>query len=252
VVEAEGLTDPGRAREDNEDTFGLFPASRLYVVADGVGGRTGGRAAAELAVAELERFFRTQLRDPRAPWPHPIDKSRSLGANLLHVGLKVANHHIREAADADRTLRRMAATVAALAIGETQAIVAHVGDVRIYRIRDGALAPLTRDHSVIAEIRAARPELTEAELAAFTHQNVVTKALGTRDEVEPTVEAVELRRGDLFLLCSDGLWSCLPEALLGDLLNGTPDLRTACQVLVDAANDAGSPDNVTAVLVRVT
>ncbi len=182
-----GLTDAGREREENEDAFGEFPGARLFIVADGMGGRAAGGVAAQVAIAEIERFFREQQAAPRRPWPFPMDRALSFGTNLLAVGFKVANQRIRETAASKPEYHRMGATAAALALGETQVVVAHVGDVRVYRLRAGALTPLTRDHSVVEEVRAARPEMTDAELGAIANRNVITRALGTRQEVEATV-----------------------------------------------------------------
>jgi PPM family protein phosphatase len=247
-----GGSNPGRERAENEDAFGLFPRSRLVVVADGMGGRAGGGLAARIAVDEVERFFREQHASPRRPWPFPIDKNLSLGSNLLRVGMQVANQKIRDAAAGKPELYRMGATVAALAIGETQVVVAHLGDVRVYRFRGGALTPLMRDHSVLEEVRTARPGITDEELAAIGHRHVVTRALGSRAEVEPSVSTHEIEADDLYLLCSDGLWGSLPHPALAANLAATTDLHAAVDRLIEAANAAGGPDNITAVLVRVS
>jgi PPM family protein phosphatase len=242
---------PGREREENEDAFGLQLRSRLFVVADGMGGRAGGALAAQIAVGEVAKFFCEQHASPRSPWPFPLDRSLSLGSNLLRVGMQVANQKIREAAAARPEYRRMGATVAALAIGETQIVVCHLGDVRVYRLRAGAMTALTRDHSVLEEVRAARPDIGDTEIGAFGHRHVVTRALGSRADVDPTVSTHELERGDLYLLCSDGLWGSVPDPTLARLLHGAADLAAGAQLLIDAANAAGGPDNITAVLVRI-
>jgi serine/threonine protein phosphatase PrpC len=252
ALDSAALTDPGREREENEDAFGEFPGSRLYVVADGMGGRAAGGVAAGVTITEIEQFFREQQAAPRRPWPFPMDRALSFGTNLLAVGFKVANQRIREAAAANPEYKRMGATAAALALGETQVVVAHVGDVRVYRLRGGALTPLTRDHSVIEEVRAARPEMTEAELGAIAGRNVVTRALGTREEVEATVTSHPLERGDRYLLCSDGLWSMIEPNRLAQLLGAGLDLTATARSLIDTANQAGGPDNVTALLVQVS
>jgi protein phosphatase len=251
ALEAIGYTHPGRARPENEDAFALALPERLFVVADGMGGRNAGEVAAHLAVEELLGFFRHRRAHPRAPWPFPIERRASTGANLLRVGIQVANQKIRAAAAGDPALHRMGATIAALAIGETQLVAAHVGDVRVYRIRGGVIARLTRDHSLIEEMRAARPDLGAAELAAMAPRNVVTRALGSKDEVEPTVYVNNFARGDLYLLCSDGLWGSVDDDRIAALAAGSADLEQACQSLLDAGNEAGGPDNLTAVLVRV-
>jgi serine/threonine protein phosphatase PrpC len=251
AVEAAGYTHPGCARPDNEDAFLVALPERLFIVADGMGGRSAGDVAANMAIDELLAFYRHQRVNPRDAWPFPIDRRASFGANLLRVGIQLANQKLRQAAAADPALFRMGSTLGALAIGETQLVAAHVGDVRIYRLRGSALARLTRDHSVLEEMRAARPDLDPTGLAAMAPRNVVTKAMGSKDELEPTVYVNTFQRGDLYLLCSDGLWGSVDDDRIAELATSSPDLEQACQALLDAANDAGGPDNVTALLVRI-
>ena len=250
-LSAFAITHAGRRRSQNEDAFGSFAAERLFVVADGIGGHSAGEVASHMAVEEIAAFFRSYHHDPRQAWPYPVDRQRSLGANLLMVGIKVANDKIRAAAEADRSRTKMACTVVSMAIGDTQLSLAHAGDARAYRFRDGHLKRLTTDHSILAEMIAARPEMGEAEIAGFSHRNVVTKALGSRAEIEPALTLKTFQRGDMYLLCSDGLWGSVKDAAIADMLRSTDDLEAACQLLVDAANDAGGPDNITALVVRV-
>jgi serine/threonine protein phosphatase PrpC len=252
AVEAVGYTHPGHQRPDNEDAFAMALDERLFIVADGMGGRNAGDVAAHLAVDELLTFFRHKRAHPRAAWPFPIERRASFGANLLHVGFRVVNQKLREAAARDPALRRMGATLGALAIGETQLVAAHVGDVRIYRIRAGAIARLTRDHSVAEEMKAARPDLHPDDIDAIAPRNVVTRALGSKDDIDPTVYVNTFAPGDLYLLCSDGLWGSLDDERIAALATAHHDLEQSCQSLLDAANEAGGPDNLTAVLVRVS
>lgn len=246
-----GFSHPGRQREDNEDAFGSFVDERLFVVADGMGGHNAGEVASVMAIDAIETFFRSFHADPRQVWPHPVDKSLSLGSNLLRVGIKVANGKIRAAAAQDRARARMATTVVAMAIGDTQVTVAHAGDSRAYRLRSGKLERLTRDHSVLEEMKAARPDMTDEEMAAFAHRNVVTRCVGSKDDVEPGLHVETIQEGDIYLLCSDGLWGSVPDPKIRDIVRATGDLEAACQLLIDAANEAGGPDNVSALLVRV-
>ena len=192
---------------------------------------------------------------PRRPAPDlalPAWTARCRSAaNLLRVGIKVANDKIRAAADADRARARMGATVVAMAVGETQVAIAHAGDSRAYRLRGGDLKRLTRDHSIAEEMRAARPEMTDDELAGFAHRNVVTRSLGQQGRArarrlrEPgrtpaTLHAVHRR--------SVGLGARRQDRRASS--QSTGDLEAACQLLVDAANEAGGPDNITVLLVR--
>ncbi len=248
---AHAISHAGRKRPQNEDAFGTFVNDRLFVVADGMGGHSAGEVASHMTVDEISAFFRSFHDNPRQDWPHPVDRQRSLGANLLAVGVKVANDKVRAAAEADRSRTKMACTVVALAVGDHQLSVAHAGDARAYRFRDGQLKRLTTDHSILAEMIAARPDMAESEIAAFLHRNVVTKAVGSKPEIDPTVTSKTLRAGDSYLLCTDGLWGSVKDPAIADILRSTDDLEAACQMLVDAANDAGGPDNITALIVRV-
>jgi protein phosphatase len=246
-----GFSHAGRQREENEDAFGSFLDERLFIVADGMGGHNAGEVASVMAVDALETFFRSYHADPRQPWPHQVDSELSLGANLLRVGVKVANDKIRAAAKQDRAKNRMGTTIVALAVGDAQVTVAHAGDSRCYRLRGDELKRLTRDHSIVEEMIAARPEMTDAEIAAFAHRNVVTRSLGSKEEVDPAMLVEPLEGGDVYLVCSDGLWGSVPDEKMKGIIRSTPDLDAACQLLIDAANEAGGPDNITAVLVRV-
>jgi protein phosphatase len=251
LLSACAFSHPGRHREENEDSFGSFVDERLFAIADGMGGHNAGEVASLVAIDALETFFRSFRADPRQAWPHAVDSSLSLGANLLRVGIKVANDKIRASAAEDRARSRMATTVVAMVVGDTQLVVAHAGDSRAYRLRGGELERLTRDHSVLEEMKAARPEMTEAEMAAFAHRNVVTRCLGNKEDVEPELYVGTIQEGDIYLLCSDGLWGCVPDEKIGAVIRSTRDLEAACQLLIDAANEAGGPDNISALLVRV-
>jgi protein phosphatase len=250
-VAACGFSHAGRQREENEDAFGSFLDERLFIVADGMGGHNAGEVASIMAVDALETFFRSYHADPRQPWPHQVDSELSLGANLLRVGIKVANDRIRAASKHDRAKNRMGTTIVALAVGDAQLTVAHAGDSRAYRIRGDEIKRLTKDHSIVEEMITARPEMTEVEISAFAHRNVVTRSLGSKDAVEPALLVETLEAGDLYLVCSDGLWGSVPDEQMKSIIKSTTDIEAACQLLIDAANEAGGPDNITSVLVRV-
>jgi serine/threonine protein phosphatase PrpC len=250
-VEAAAASHAGQVRETNEDVYGIFPEERLFVVADGMGGRAAGEIAARLAVDALEAFCRENRDSPPGAWPFPLDPRYSRPVNLLRVGLKVANQKIREEARKDPQWYRMGSTIAALTFDEDNLVAAHAGDVRIYRFRHGKASRLTRDHSVVEELKSAQPPLSARDLAALGQRNVITRALGNRPDVEPTVYLNAYASGDLYLLCSDGLWDCLPDDHITSIVFGQTDLEAACHALVDAANAAGAPDNVTALLIRV-
>jgi protein phosphatase len=245
-----GSTDTGRRRDHNEDVHGVYPELRMAIVADGMGGAAGGATAARITVEELERFFRSHRQRPSHDWPFPVERTRTVGANLLRVGLQVANRHVRDKARTTPGLEKMGSTAAAIAIGECTVAISHVGDVRVYRLREQKLERLTRDHTVKEQVRDLQPDITEAELEKIPQRDMVTKVVGMGDELDPSMSVHALEPGDLFLLCCDGLWGPVGEETIGDILIGTPDMDEACTSLIMAANDAGGPDNITAVLVR--
>jgi protein phosphatase len=251
AIAACALSHPGLKRTENEDSIGSFVEDRVFIVADGVGGHSAGEVASATAVEALAGFFRSFHANPHQPWPYPVERTVSLGANLLRVGIKATNDKIRAEASGDRARARMASTVVALAVGDTQVTIGHAGDSRAYRIRGGEIKRLTRDHSILEEMIAARPDMPEEELAAFSHRNVVTKCLGSKDDLDPTVTVEPLQLGDTYLLCSDGLWGSVRDPKIAEIVSSTPDLPSACQRLIDAANEAGGPDNISVILVRV-
>jgi serine/threonine protein phosphatase PrpC len=251
TIDAAAASHAGQVREVNEDVFGVYPDEALYVVADGMGGRAAGEIAARLAVDVLDGFCRDHRAAEPASWPFPMDARYSRSVNLLRVGLKVANQRIREEARKDPAWYRMGATIAALTFEEDHLVVAHAGDVRVYRIRQGTASRLTRDHSIVEELRAARPALSPADMQALVNRNVITRALGSKPDLEPTVYTNTYNDGDVYLLCSDGLWDCVSDQQITRIVLGQPDAESACHALVDAANAAGAPDNVTALVARV-
>jgi len=240
-ITATAVTNTGR-RTNNEDSYLVADELRLYAVADGMGGYAGGEIASRLTVEHLEAFVARNRRDAAGTWPCKEDKRLSFAENLLRAAVTQAHQAI--AAQRHGELEYMGSTVVAVLVEGKKAALAHVGDSRIYRLRGGALALLTRDHSLWAELEAAG--LKPGERAGFPHKNVVTRALGIDTAHRPDLVTVDLEPGDRFLLCSDGLHDPLDEAALRRLMSGD------CEGLVKAAYDAGSSDNITAVLLTVT
>lgn len=250
-LEAGAASHAGQVREINEDVHGIFLDERLFVVADGMGGRSAGEVAARIAVDALESFCRENRTSAPETWPFPLDQRFSRAVNLLRVGMKVANQRIREEARKDPAWYRMGATVAALTLDEDHLVAAHAGDVRIYRIRNGVASRLTRDHSIIEEMKYAQPAISPQDIAALVSRNVITRSLGSKPDLEPTVYMNAFADGDIYLLCSDGLWDVVSDDQITGIILSQPDAESACYALIDAANAAGAPDNVTALVVRV-
>ncbi|HYH95579.1 PP2C family protein-serine/threonine phosphatase [Hyalangium sp.] len=243
-IESAGQTHVGR-RSHNEDAYCVRSDLGLFVVADGLGGQAGGEVASRCVVDTFSEFGERIMRDAEATLPHDFNARLSREENLLLACTAMAQRALQTRRVG--YLRDMGSTVVALAIGEKGGAVAHVGDSRLYRLRSGQLEALTQDHSVTEELRAAGLEPPPRGQSAFGH--IITRALGT-ERAEPTVQRLELRPGDVFLLCSDGLYEPLgPEGITAGL--SKPSVKEASEVLVTNAYEAGGRDNITAVVVRV-
>ena len=238
-------SDPGLRRTSNEDSYCSRPDLGLYVVADGMGGHVAGEVASRVAVEAIQAFIQeTAGADKNRTWPFPFEPALSLGANRLKAAFKLANRRIASAIADSQDLRGMATTASALLAGTDGVCVAHVGDSRVYVLRD-SLQQLTHDHSWVEEqVRAG----TMTPTAARQHpwRNVVTRALSGGEDHEVDVNEIKPRGGERYLLCSDGLFSVVgDERIAGILADRSLALEDVCSRLVAAANGAGGPDNIT-------
>lgn len=232
-----GSSHVGRVREANQDAFDRFddPARNeiLLVVADGMGGHRGGDTASRMAVGTLGKLVREAEGD---------------GPTRLRLAIERANTEIHRLAGRDSMLRGMGTTVVALLLSpKGPAIVAHVGDSRLYRLRDGELGLLTHDHTLVAKwVREGT--LSEEQARDHPSRNQLFQAVGADREIEPALSDLELRAGDLYLLCSDGLSSMLDDSEIRTLVRRSDDPHAVVAWLIDAANQAGGMDNVTAMI----
>jgi len=226
-------TDVGRHRQANEDSY--LARSPLFVVADGMGGAQAGEVASLSAV----QVFRNGLPDG--------DPETAL-AELISI----ANRSVYEQARSDQSLAGMGTTITAAAIDSQreQVAVAHVGDSRAYRLRNGILQRLTKDHSLVEEMRR-RGQITEQQAEDHPQRSIITRALGPEPEVQVDVQSVAADPEDVFMLCSDGLTTMLGDEQIRDLINGATSLEAATRALIDEANRAGGRDNITVILFQV-
>jgi protein phosphatase len=243
-------TDLGMRRNHNEDGFGILEDDALVLVADGMGGHAAGEVASGLALSEIASFYHRACRDPKTEWwPFHHEPNLSEIENRVLCGVGLANLRIFEASG-DKGRKGMGTTlVCAAIVGETITI-AHVGDSRAYRIRDGAIMRLTRDHSLLEQFKEINPSMTREEEQNFPHKNVITRALGLNDAVEVDLRTYDLKSGDRYLFCSDGLSGHLDDDEMLEVTKDTSDLTVAVGELVDRANAAGGADNITVVLVH--
>lgn len=246
------LSDPGLKRTSNEDSYSTRPDVGLFVVADGMGGHVAGEVASRVAVEAIEAFIQeTAGADKNRTWPFPFDPKVSLESNRLRAAFRLANRKIASAIADSQDLRGMATTASAVLLGPQGASVAHVGDSRVYVLRDGKLEQITHDHSWVEEqVRAG----TLSPTAARQHpwRNVVTRALSGGEDPEVDVTEVAPRPGERYLLCSDGLFTVVPDNRIAELLGDMKaPLDAIARALIAAANEAGGPDNITALILQI-
>jgi PPM family protein phosphatase len=226
-----GITDTGRRRRQNEDAYVCEPP--LFAIADGMGGAQAGELASRVAAAVIEE-----------------SAAHADGERDVVAIVREANARVFARARQDPSVAGMGTTATVALVDEVAGMIAlaHVGDSRAYRYREGVLEQLTSDHSLVGElVRSGR--LTEDEAAVHPHRSVITRALGTEPEVEVDTTTVDVLPGDLLLLCSDGLSAMVRDDDIARVLERVEgDPVRAGQELVRAANAAGGDDNVTVVL----
>jgi protein phosphatase len=233
VVDKAFRTDTGRQRSANEDSFFVRPP--IFVVADGMGGAQAGEVASKAAADAFDR-----------------DLPAGAPESFLRETIEDANREIHELARDDPSRKGMGTTITAAIVnaeGEEVAI-GHVGDSRAYRLRGGRLERLTRDHSLVEEMRR-KGQLTDAQAEEHPQRSIITRALGPEPDVDVDVQTVPAKPGDVFLICSDGLTTMLGEEQIAKLLTGATSMEAATRALVDEANRAGGRDNITALAFRL-
>ena len=239
-LEMAALTNTGRVRDHNEDSLFVDVGQRIAVVCDGMGGHAGGHIASELAVDVIIHALRS-LRP--ADW---------LDEDAMIEGMKRAvfgaNEHILSRSRVDPELFDMGTTVVACAFMADRVVTANVGDSRIYRLTSDTIEQVSNDHSLVAErVRAGLMQADSDEAAMLA--NIITRALGM-DQVTVDITVEELQQGDTYLLCSDGLCDMLRDSEILTIVQHAASLHAAVIGLIDAANERGGHDNITAALIR--
>lgn len=239
-------TDVGRRRALNEDT--VFAADDLFVVCDGMGGYKAGEVASQLATEVIAMFVKRSGEDTEITWPYGFQPNTSFDGNRLRTGIKLANRAVFRKGASSEDYTGMGTTVVAMitARSRPQMTFAHVGDSRIYLARGGAIEQLTRDDSWANIWGDADPD----DAVRKTMKHVLTKALGAQADVDFEVRDLELRNGDVLILCSDGLTNMVSDERMLEIISAGADLERASAALVAEANAAGGRDNISAILVR--
>jgi serine/threonine protein phosphatase PrpC len=244
------VSDVGRKRKGNEDSLFVNPEQNLFVVADGMGGHAAGEVASKVAVESINEFVCLTGGDEEITWPFGLDENISYDGNRLKTAIRYANRKVLEATKEKSEYEGMATTVAAVLVDSDSANLGHVGDSRVYLVRDGQLSQLTSDHSWVNE--QIQSGVISADQAR-THplRNVVTRALGGKPDLQVDMKVHKVQPGDILLLCSDGLTTMMPDEEIERLVREAEgDVEKAAQALVAGANAKGGEDNITVLLLR--
>lgn len=238
-----GLSDVGLVRQNNEDIWAEIPQIRFYALADGMGGHQAGEIAAREAVHHICKLAQKKLDNLNKL---PLKESYHVLKQSISQVNKIIFRMGRESSD----LKGMGTTLCTLYFHDEGVIYGHVGDSRIYRLREGRLEQLTKDHSLLCEMMDTG-QIEEQQATEFLYKNIITKAIGTEPNVDPSVAITDFALGDIFMMCTDGLSDLLSRKEIEHILNHTPTMQLAAEALVNTAKQKGGHDNVTVVMMHV-
>ena len=244
AVEVAGKTDVGCVRRNNEDNFGYDSRYGIFVLCDGMGGQAAGEVASKMAVDTLLNYFRHAAQRSNG------SAKATASAQSLAEAIQLANRNIYEAGNGESGRAGMGSTIVAALVRGHSLAIGHVGDSRIYLIRQGAIQQLTQDHSLVMEqVRLGYITPEQAEKSEL--QNVILRALGAENEVEADVEDLVAMPGDTLLMTSDGLTRHVHDEEILAIVNGSRSLEDTSAQLIQAAKERGGDDNITCLLVRI-
>lgn len=238
-----GISDIGLVREHNEDVWAAYPERGLFLLADGMGGHAAGEVAARGAVDHVYELVKQ--------WHPPKQIMPDEAVSFFHDLLKKVNTFVYQKGQENPSLSGMGTTLCLLYLLPAHAIIAHVGDSRIYRFRENHLEQLTEDHSLIAEL-ISLGAMKADESETFPYKHILTRAIGTHSLVEPTVNYLTIKPNDCFLLCSDGLTNMISDSDIERVLTSHSSLEESGSALVGLANASGGIDNITLMLVKIS
>lgn len=246
-VHAYGLTDVGRKRTGNEDAYASDPAHGIFIVCDGMGGHNAGEVASARAIEVVTKYVVDHYDTMRQLSENPTPQTSQAAQALIESAVQAACADIYKQAQADAAKRGMGTTFVGLFVAGDKAIIGHVGDSRIYLLRQGQAHRLTEDHTLIsAQLKAGT--ITKAEALKSPYRNVITRAVGIQESVQVDTLAMDMMPGDLFMLCSDGLHGYLTDEETPIVLGGAPWDQLP-KKLIDIANTRGGKDNITTIVV---
>jgi len=244
-----GKTDIGQVRAQNEDDLLIPTDMPIAAVSDGMGGHACGDVASKITIETIEEYYHSTAQTSPPTWPLKLPQLEVERARMASA-IKLANARIFATAFVDANKKGMGCTVDAIFFSQGRFYIGHVGDSRVYRIREKRIDLLTEDHSLFNDYIRMR-EITSEQASDFPHKNVVVRALGLTEEVQVDVLVDGYHENDCFLVCSDGLSGMLKDQKLLEIILQNDKLDSACSALIKAANAAGGNDNITAILAQV-
>lgn len=247
-IESAGISDIGKRRKQNEDSFFLDDRMGLYVVADGMGGHNAGEVASKLVVETIRDYIKQGQSNGPVEERAGIDANLSKEAGLLLSGIQLSNRIVHQTALSNEAYRGMGSTVSAVYFTEKTFIVANVGDSLIYLIRDGEIEQLAVPHTLVAEQTERDPDNAELLWSDFKH--VLTRAMGVDEKVKADISEKPFFKNDILVICSDGLTDKADDEEILELVYNRRSEK-ACKSLVDLANARGGDDNITAIVLKV-
>lgn len=250
-IESHGATDVGAKRAKNEDYYAILDTDELFILADGMGGHASGQVASRLATEHIIEFLTVTCRAPGFDWPYPVQEGMTFEEQAVSNAIQFANERTYLESLEDTQLEGMGTTICVLLGVGDRLVLGHVGDSRIYRYRNGELQQMTRDHSLLnhyLDIGAISPD----EVGEFKSKNVIVRAVGLKDNVDPEVQMVPRQPGDIYLMCSDGLTDLVEDWVIqATIASESDDLEEVGRRLLRLAYQGGGKDNTTVVLLRL-
>ncbi|MBI2961490.1 MAG: Stp1/IreP family PP2C-type Ser/Thr phosphatase [Betaproteobacteria bacterium] len=250
ALEIAAATDPGMVRSHNEDSIAADPSKGLVVLADGMGGYNAGEVASGMATTVITTELQHVLEE-HAPYDIDEQSGQRLAQKLIAAQIAKANTSIYQASQSQPQYAGMGTTLVVALFYDNRVTIAHIGDSRLYLLRDGEFKQVTKDHSLLQE-QIDSGMLTREQARHSANKNLVTRALGIDATVEPEIHDYDTRPGDIYLLCSDGLCDMVSDEDIEMVLQTLgANLKLCVQQLIQMANDNGGRDNVSVMLVRV-
>lgn len=253
LIKSSGITDVGLKREGNEDSFSVDDSLGLFIVADGMGGHLAGEIASHISVDIINRSYRRWLEEDASSDDiyGGADDSLSREGNYVLGGIRLANRVVYELAYEKKQYQGMGTTVVTLLVTQSMIIAANVGDSRIYMLRDGELEMLSTDHTIVAE-QVALGMMTEEEAARSSMKHILTRNLGSSENVEPEIYEIGPSGNDRFVICSDGLTDLINDEEIREMMEDANDPEELCRDFVRKVLDRGAHDNTTIVSVFIS